>query len=104
MIRITRQSRYMDRLRDYEIFIDNMYYGTIRDGENKEIDIDNGQHLIYIKIDWCRSNEINFVESANNIIEFQCGNSMKGLKRLLVLLYISVFKNKYLFLKIKDNI
>lgn len=104
MINVSRQSTYYDKYRDYEIIIDGIRYGNIGDGETKEIDIVDGSHSIYLKIDWCRSNELIFIESKNKLIEFQCGNSVQGLKKLLTLLYISILKNKYLFIKCKDSI
>lgn len=103
MIRITRQSRYFDKARNYKIFIDNNCYGTIADGETKEIFTGAGQHSIYLTIDWCRSNKLPFVESVNQVIELQCGNSMSGFKVLLPYIYISFLKNRYLFIKFKDN-
>jgi hypothetical protein len=102
MIRISRDSSYYDKLRKYQIFIDNIYRYDIIDGETKEIDITSGQHTIYIKIDWCKSNELNFsYDNDNNIMEIECGNSIKGWKRLILLIYICFFKNKYLFIKLK---
>ena len=104
MIQLSRQSTYYDKYRYYDIFIDVSLYGNIENGETKDIDIKDGDHSIYLKIDWCRSNELIFVESKNKLIEFKCGNSVQGLKKLLGLLYISIFKNKYLFINFKDNI
>ncbi|MBU3218274.1 hypothetical protein LL033_26145 (plasmid) [Clostridium estertheticum] len=104
MIQLSRQSTYHDKYRYYDIFIDGILYGNIEDGETKDINIEDGDHSIYLKIDWCRSNELIFVESKNKLIEFKCGNSVQGLKKLLNLLYISILKNKYLFINFKDSI
>ncbi len=104
MIQLSRESIYYDKYRCYEIIIDGMLYGNIGDGETKEIDVVEGSHSIYLKIDWCRSNELIFIESKDKFIEFECGNSVKGLKKILTLLYISFFKNKYLYIKYKDSI
>ncbi|MBU3214010.1 hypothetical protein LL033_20480 [Clostridium estertheticum] len=104
MIQLSRQSTYYDKYRYYEIIIDGILYGNIGDGETKDIDIVDGNHSIYLKIDWCRSNELVFVESNDKLIGFNCGNSVQGLKKLLGVLYISILKNKYLFIKIKDTV
>lgn len=101
MVRLSRQSRYIDKSRSYKIFIDNSYYGDIVDGEVKEINIGAGQHIIYLAIDWCRSNKLTFNKSDNELIELQCGNSMSGLKILFAYIFISFLKNKYLFVKFK---
>ena len=99
MIRISRQTRYPDSLRSYKIYIDDIYCGDIKDGEIKELDIENGEHSIYLKIDWCRSKKLNFIVNSNELLEFYCGNSMHGLKWLLVFVYITFLKNCYLFIK-----
>jgi len=104
MIRISRQSRYFDSLRDYKIYIDDEYCGYISNGEIKEIDVENGEHSISLKIDWCRSNNLTFIVKDNELVEFNCGNSMKGLKRLLGLIYITFLKNNYLFIKLTNDI
>lgn len=104
MIRLSRQSRYFDRMRSYKIFIDNTYYDDIGDGEVKEIYPNIGQHTIYLTIDWCRSNKLAFAEIDNKETELQCGNSMSGFKRLFPFIYITFLKNKYLFIKVKEKV
>lgn len=99
MIKISRQSRYFDKYRNYNIFIDNTYYGEISDGETKDIETNIGQHTIYLTIDWCRSNKLTFVETDNKAIELKCGNSMNGFKILFPLIYVTFLKNRYLFIK-----
>jgi hypothetical protein len=103
MVRLSRQSRYIDKSRSYKIFIDDIYYGDIDDGELKEINTGAGQHTIYLAIDWCRSNKLTFNKDDNEVIELQCGNSMNGLKILFVYIFISFLKSRYLFIKFKDD-
>lgn len=99
MIRISRQTSYPDSLRSYKIFIDDIYCGDIKNGEIKELDIENGEHSIYLKIDWCRSKKLNFIVNSNELLEFYCGNSMYGLKWFLIFIYITFLKNSYLFIQ-----
>lgn len=104
MIRISSQTRYFDSLRSYKIYIDNIYCGDIKDGEIKELDIENGEHSIYMEIDWCRSKKLKFVVNSNELLEFNCGNSMNGLKCIFVLIYITFLKNCYLFVRPNNSI
>jgi len=104
MIRISRQTRYFDSLRKYKIYIDDIYCGDIEDGEIKELDIENGEHSIYLKIDWCRSKKSNFIVNSNELLEFNCGNSMNGLKCLFILIYITFLKNCYLFIQPNNSL
>jgi hypothetical protein len=104
MIRISRQTRHLDSLRSYKIYIDDIYCGDIKDGEIKELDIEDGAHSIYLKVDWCRSKKSNFIVNNNELLEFYCGNSMSGLKCLLGFIYISFLKNRYLFIQLNNSI
>ncbi len=104
MLRISRKTTYRDILRSYKIILDDIYCENIESGKVKNLDISSGNHTIYLKIDWCRSNKIDFYISANEIIEFECGNSMNGLRILINLIYITFLKNKYLWIKRKKVI
>lgn len=99
MIRISRQTTYFDSFRSYKIYIDEIYCGDIKDGEIKELDIENGEHSIQLKIDWCRSEKSNFIVNSNELLEFYCGNSINGLKVLLIFIYITFLRNRYLFIQ-----
>lgn len=103
MIKINRVSGYDDRLRKYKVFVDDIYLGDIRDGETKEFDVSPGQHTIYLKIDWCRSNKIKFDLNKEEKMVFDCGNATRWYN---ILLYITFLKNQYLWLETrgKENI
>lgn len=98
MIKIKSQ----DKIRNYKIIIDGRNYGIIGSGKTKEIDIAPGNHEIFLKIDWCRSNKIDFNISRNQTIEFECGNSITGWKLIFVCIYITFLKNRYLWINILD--
>ena len=57
-INIQRTSEYNNRMRDYQIYIDNKKVGTIENGENKDFEIEEGTHIIEAKIDWCGSPKV----------------------------------------------
>ena len=54
-ISLTRTSEYVNRLRSYHIYIDNVNIGAIDNGQTKEFEVGPGTHTIYLKIDWCSS-------------------------------------------------
>ena len=103
MIEISRARSYADRGRKYKIIIDDEEIGYINNGETKSLEVEEGNHNIYLKIDWCRSNEINFYATKDETIEFECGSSIKGVKSLFAFVYITFLKDKYLWLKLKDK-
>ncbi len=96
MIQINRALDYNDRLRKYRIMVDDVCLGYIKNGETKKFEIPPGRHRIYLKIDWCRSNELEFILEKGEKAIFDCGNATKWYN---VLLYISFLKNKYLWLR-----
>jgi hypothetical protein len=98
MIKIKRNSGYADKLRAYQINVDGKIIGEIKDGQKIEIAIPKGQHKMYLKIDWCRSNSIDF-ELGDEIIEFECGSNLTGIKLLFSFIYVLLFRNDYIWLK-----
>jgi len=51
-------------LRAYKVVLDGKVIGTIKDGEQVEFDVAPGRHQLQLKIDWCRSNIVDFENSA----------------------------------------
>ena len=64
---IKRSSEWNSRLRDIGIYLDNKKIGEIRNGEFKEFDVPEGTHKLKAKIDWCRSETLDFKSSENEI-------------------------------------
>ena len=57
-IKLQRTSEFLNRRRDYNIFIDGQQIGTIANGETKDITTSVGPHTITAKIDWCSSPDL----------------------------------------------
>lgn len=58
VIRVKRSSEYINAIRVYEVLIDGVSVGTIRNGETKEFPVSAGRHSVVAKIDWCSSPEV----------------------------------------------
>jgi len=58
VITIFRDNEYIARGRKYKIYVDDVYRDKIGLLETKEIEVSNGEHTIYAKIDWCSSNRL----------------------------------------------
>lgn len=100
MIRIKRDSGFADRLRAYKVVLDGEVIGEISNDQQIELDAAPGKHQIQLKIDWCTSNRVDF-EKDQDIVEFECGSSMRGFKILLSILYVTILRNQYMWLKRK---
>ena len=104
MIRINRINKYPDRMRNYKVVLDNNCLGEVGGGETKIFEVAQGKHTIYLKIDWCRSNKLDFYVSENEVLEFDCGSSISGWKILLNIIYIIFLKDNYLWIKMKKKV
>lgn len=102
---LNRTSEYVNRLRNYGVYIDGKKVGTIANGDTKEFVVTPGHHSIVTKIDWCSSKTITFDIGHDEIKEFKVGG-FKNAKWLMpvafiviVLSYIVNFKYgfEYLF-------
>ena len=98
MIKIKRDSGYADRLRAYKVVLDEKVIGEIKNGQEVAFEIPKGSHQLYLKIDWCRSNIINF-DADDSDAGFECGSSLRGVKIFLAIFYITLSKDQYLWLK-----
>jgi len=101
LIRIKRDSGYADRLRAYKIVLDGNVVGEINNGQQLELNVTPGKHRLNLKIDWCRSNILDF-EMNGNTIEFECGSNLRGIKVLLSILYVTFLRSQYIWLNRKQ--
>lgn len=107
MIRLARGNDYVDKFRAYNIFIDDVYRGDIKRNEVKEFEVATGEHIIYAKIDWGRSNKLCVcVNVSNSILELEIGSSITGKKLFIpfiLILYATLLRNKYLYIRDKSD-
>ena len=95
-IEIWREREFKDSLRAYQIELDGKVVEKINSGEIIGLDVQPGQHRLRLKIDWCSSPYVDYEIQLGQTIKFQCGSNAKS---LLVLIYITFLRNKYLWLK-----
>jgi len=100
MITITRDSGYADRLRAYKIILDGENVGSISNGEKVDLNVPAGEHELYLKIDWARSNKLNF-RFDDKQIDFIVSSPMRGGRVVMAFIYTFFLFNKYIKLDIK---
>lgn len=99
---IKRIKQYADSLRKYKIYVDGEKIGSISRGKNKEFHLAPGKHMIQLKIDMIRSNKLVFELDENQTINFVCGSNVRGLRLFLTVLYVTIWKSKYLFINVEE--
>lgn len=97
-IKIHRSSEYTNKLRNINLWLDSQKIGEIRDGESIEFEVSPGKHTLIARIDWTSSNPIEFTIDSEQLIHF----NLSGRNPFLALLYITIWRNKYLKLIILD--
>ena len=96
---VARDSGYADRLRAYEIVLDGVVIGTIRNGETKTFSIVPGLHYLSLKIDWCGSKPVAFAAADGTSVAFDAKSNLRGAK-IVGALWRSIFAwNSWLLLE-----
>jgi len=91
---INRTNEFINRFRNYVIFIDNERIATIKNGETKDLIVPGGKHSVVIKIDWCSSATLSFDIKEEEIKTFSVGgfkNSYWLIPVSLILIIVSYF-------------
>ena len=102
-IKLKRDSGYVDRIRAYHVVIDGKKIEKISNGESLEIPVQPGSHELFLKIDWCRSNKIQFSISEEETKVFDCGSSLRGIKLLFAIFYVMFLWSNYLWIRESSN-
>jgi len=100
-IEIARTSQYVNKLRNFIVMIDDYEMSKIEDGGKLRIEVTPGEHEIYLKNDWCRSNKLRFLIEESEHILFYCGCPIRGWKYLnpfIMPFYIFLKRDNYLYI------
>lgn len=89
VIKIQRGSGYVDKIRNYKVFINNEQIGVISEGEIKEYNVSPGTHTVSTKIDWAGSKDIIVDLKENDIINLKVENYTA--KHWLISIYFIAF-------------
>ncbi|MDM8000794.1 MAG: hypothetical protein QUS33_12610, partial [Dehalococcoidia bacterium] len=98
VIRISRREEHRDSLRPYRVVLDGRVVADIWEGQTIDVDAQPGDHLLHLKIDWCRSNIVR-LQVGKERIDFECGSSLRGTRIVLAMLYVTVLWNRYIWLR-----
>jgi len=89
VIKIQRGNGYVDKIRNYKVFINNAQVGIISEGEIKEYNVSPGTHTISTKIDWAGSKDIIVDLKENDVVNFKVENYTA--KHWLISVYFIAF-------------
>ena len=98
MIEIFRRKSYVDKMRAYQVILDDKKVAQVKEGEAVEVDCPNGNHKLKIKLDWCESPTIKFSVD-NEPARFECGSNLTGIKLFFILFYVIFRRKNYISLR-----
>jgi hypothetical protein len=98
-ITIQRGKSYADRLRAYKVAVDGVIVASVRAGQSVTVPVWAGSHTLRLRIDWGRSEELQFQARAGEWIAFECGTSLAGWRVLLAIFYAAFWSHRYLWLR-----
>jgi hypothetical protein len=91
-----QKTKWQDKFRDYGVLLDGREVSRIGNGDEIQLPIQAGSHLVQLKIDWCYSPELRINAAQDEKIYVECGPNSSP---LTVLLYITLLRKKYLWLR-----
>lgn len=86
---------FHDLLRDYAVLVDGREVARVSNGAEVAFDVAPGKHTIQMKIDWCGSAKLEINPAMGETVILTCGPNGSI---VLGILYISIWKNKYIWL------
>lgn len=101
ILRIFRPSKVFACLSNFRIYVDDEYSGKISTYDVVDIDVEDGNHSVYIKIGTLKSNSLEFTTKDNELVNLTCGIYVKKLQSILLL--VAFFIAYYILLSTHWN-
>lgn len=96
---LRRGAGWGDKWRSYAIIVDGREIGSIKEHTEVRVPVSAGTHELKLAIDWCRSPDFPVTVAEGKTVIIDCGPNANPFTSLL---YITLFKNKYIWLKEAD--
>ncbi|HEU5134493.1 MAG TPA: hypothetical protein VFU13_05055 [Steroidobacteraceae bacterium] len=93
---IRRQASPQDREYPYRVMVDGRQRAEVGDDATVQIGLTPGEHRVSLRVKWCGSRELPFTIQPGEIVRMQCRPNVRP---LLALLYITLWRNRYIFLE-----
>lgn len=98
-LHIHRPKQYADRIRRYQLFVDGIREAEIDAGSEVSIEVAPGRHELRARIDWGLSNVLVMEVGEGERRYVEVGANAAGWRVLLALLYITIWRSRYLYLR-----
>lgn len=97
VLKITRIHAHIDRAMAYEVYVDGVRVGKVKNNDSTCIPISPGSHEMHLKVTFVTSNSIHFTIKPGDEMAFECGNQTKQ-----IIFTFLTNKNEWLLLRRKE--
>jgi hypothetical protein len=66
-------ARLRDRARSYKVLIDGTQVGVVGDGCSEIFSVTPGAHVVRLRLDWCKSDQVDLAVSDGGVVHLRCG-------------------------------
>jgi hypothetical protein len=87
---ISRTRQYANMARRCSILVDDKHVAYVSHGETIEIPVDDGDHTVVAKMDWCRSTPLAVSVQPDSTVKLRTGCYAKGFGLYLAIIYIMI--------------
>jgi hypothetical protein len=93
---VRRLAGKQDREYPYRVMVDGQQRAEVREDSTVQIGLTPGEHRLGLRVKWCGSPELRFTIAPGEIVRMQCRPNVRP---LLALLYITLWRNRYIALE-----
>ena len=95
---LARKPQYQDKLRKYKVVLDDVQTDEIKQDQTLKIEVEPGEHTLFLKIDWASSNKLLFNAKLGEDVYLECGNNV-GANPIKMFIGLTFVRNSFLYLK-----
>lgn len=91
-----KKALWQARIRDYIVLVDGLEVARVANGTEVAVHIKPGEHIVTMKIDWCRSKPLPVRVHDGQTVVLECGPNSSP---WLALLYVTILCQRYVWLR-----
>src|SRR5690242_13723550 len=85
---IQRSRDYTGLARRLNVYLDGIQIGSVKSGDTETFMVAPGQHSLYVRMDWKRSDALSLNLESGTTTNLLCGSTITGWKIILSLFYM----------------
>lgn len=94
------QGGYVDRLRSYEVILDDRRAASIARGQSLTLEAEAGHHTLHLRIDWCRSPSVDLDLSEGQEVRIRCWPNARPTLKLFY--WVTFGRSRYIGVELVD--